>query len=85
MPASGATSAQTARERSACAGANPSPCPLTVTNPKLRTEAGRARLALDDQHAQPASRGRQRVREPDDSRTYDDEIDLRHGGNDSLG
>ena len=39
MPACGATSSQTSRDRRARREQSPACCPVTVTNPKLRTEA----------------------------------------------
>jgi hypothetical protein len=59
-----------ARSQRAPAVAPPS-CPLTVTKPKLRTEADVAHAsALQHRNAQAAPGRRQRVREPHDARPH---------------
>ena len=76
MPACGATSAHTSRERTARRRVSPSAWPVMVTNPKLRIEAPSCgRIAVDDDDLEPASRGGERVCEPHDARADDGQVE----------
>ena len=81
MPAAGATSAQTSRERIARRQQSPACWPVTVTKPKLRIEAPLACASRSmTTTAQAAARRGQGMGEPDDAGADDGEVEagLRH-------
>ena len=76
MPAAGATSAQTSRERSARRQHSPRCWPVTVTKPKLRIEAPFAwRVAVDHHDPLATPRCRQGVGEPANAGSHHGEVE----------
>ena len=76
IPAAGATSSQTSRERIARRQHSPRCWPVTVTKPKLRIEAPFACASRSiTTTLQAAPRGRQRMRQPADARADDGEVE----------